>query len=185
MKNKFTQKGKDWNPSTGKLVDKNDLSVEVKNEQDNGQLLTLRAAVGMITEYWEGVLDDDIVAVSFDKQSILTVLSQEDCTGLRIYFGKEKGGKTSLIIVGTTGKFSRSPGANKTVDIGASAANLSIVPEKSKRSQVYSNPKSVQDTIIMEVGGPKKKGELNKLLGDNKSKKDDFDYQLAKLIESY
>jgi len=37
---------------------------------------------------------------SFEKQAVLDLLNQDDCTGLKFYFAKKEGGPADVVLVG-------------------------------------------------------------------------------------
>ncbi len=54
----------------------------------------------MIENYREKASKGSIYGTFFGKQSLLAILGQAECVGIRFYFGKDFGGKDQLILVG-------------------------------------------------------------------------------------
>ena len=127
------------------------------NSRGDGLGLSRRAAITMITDYWKdkkeayrnsdkSVLDDN-VAITFDKEALLLLLSQAGCDKIRFYFCKNHDNNTSLVMVGA---------GQDNHDITSADARGSIIPcDKSELNSVVNSRSSEEATLIMEVGGPK------------------------------
>jgi hypothetical protein len=62
---------------------------------------------------------------SFRKAEVQAILDQTNCSGIRIYFGRDKYGKERLLLVGITGSIDNSGNATTDLnDIHAAAANF-------------------------------------------------------------
>jgi len=62
--------------------------------------ITLAVASGMTKNYRDAAGSNATLAHYFGKKEVLELLDQEDCVGMRIYYGLDVDGKKQLIIVG-------------------------------------------------------------------------------------
>lgn len=67
-----------------------------------GSFVTLREASGWTANYRATISSGDILAQFVGKEKIMAILDQEDCVGIRIYYGLDDDGKKNLILVGAT-----------------------------------------------------------------------------------
>ncbi len=65
-----------------------------------GSFVTLREASGWTANYRATISSGDIIAHFFGTEKIKDILDQEDCVGIRIYYGIDDDGKKNLILVG-------------------------------------------------------------------------------------
>ncbi|MBL6447607.1 hypothetical protein JMN32_14915 [Fulvivirga sp. 29W222] len=138
--------------------EKKELQFDYDNFKDPapGRVISLKAATKMVHTHWKEQLDEidspekeqeinkRTAAITFSKRTLLLLLSQENCEGIRFYICKSpKPGnhlnlKTSLVLVGI--------GKNNQ-DLGVDGNDKSIFrPYRSADDS--SNP-----TILIEVGG--------------------------------
>lgn len=65
------------------------------------QLITLQEAQELTFAYQDSSMAlNQTIATSVDKNSILNLLNQTDCDGMRMYFGLDENNKLTLVIVG-------------------------------------------------------------------------------------
>ena len=62
--------------------------------------ISLTEAQRFINNYESEAEFSGVAGGLFDKQCVLDVLNQDDCIGLRYYFGKDDSGKVVLIMLG-------------------------------------------------------------------------------------
>ncbi len=66
------------------------------------QIITLQEAQELTFAYQDSAMAvNQTIATSVDKTSILNLLNQPNCEGMRIYFGLDDTNKLTLVIVGT------------------------------------------------------------------------------------
>lgn len=66
---------------------------------ENGSRITLAEAATMTAAYRVSH-PNGVLAQMYDKNLILDILNQENCCGLRLYYGKDQG-QNVMVIVGT------------------------------------------------------------------------------------
>ena len=64
----------------------------------------LTTAVEWTTNYRNPIQQGDTISHFFGKNIIQSILDQEDCMGIRIYYALDENGKKQLIIVGADAK---------------------------------------------------------------------------------
>lgn len=67
---------------------------------DEGTVVSLNDASRWTANYRKTVPAGDIIAHFIGKEKLLEILNQEDCVGVRIYYGIGDDGKKNLILVG-------------------------------------------------------------------------------------
>ncbi len=66
------------------------------------QIITLQEAQELTFAYQDSAMAvNQTIATSVDKTSILNLLNQPNCEGMRMYFGLDENNKLTLVIVGT------------------------------------------------------------------------------------
>jgi DNA-directed RNA polymerase sigma subunit (sigma70/sigma32) len=66
------------------------------------QIITLQEAQELTFAYQDSSMSvNQTIATSVDKTSILNLLNQPNCEGMRMYFGLDDNNKLTLVIVGT------------------------------------------------------------------------------------
>lgn len=66
------------------------------------QIITLQEAQELTFAYQESAIAvNQTIATSVDKTSILNLLNQANCEGMRMYFGLTENNKLTLVLVGT------------------------------------------------------------------------------------
>ncbi len=66
------------------------------------QIITLQEAQDLTFAYQESATAvNQTIATSVDKTSILNLLNQPNCEGMRMYFGLTENNKLTLVLVGT------------------------------------------------------------------------------------
>jgi len=65
-----------------------------------GSFVTLREASGWTANYRATISSGDIIAHFVGSEKVKAILDQEDCVGIRIYYGIDDDGKKNLILVG-------------------------------------------------------------------------------------
>lgn len=65
-----------------------------------GSFVTLREASGWTANYRATISSGEIIAHFFGTEKIKAILNQEDCVGIRIYYGIDENRKKNLILVG-------------------------------------------------------------------------------------
>jgi hypothetical protein len=64
------------------------------------QSITLEAASKLTENYRQQMKQGDIKCGGFFKESVLKILAQDGCEGMRCYFGVEENGSQTLVLVG-------------------------------------------------------------------------------------
>lgn len=67
-----------------------------------GSVVTLKDASGWTKNYRDTLPSDEIIAQFFGREKLLEILDQEDCMGIRFYYGIADDGKKNIIAVGAT-----------------------------------------------------------------------------------
>lgn len=67
-----------------------------------GSFVTLREASGWTANYRATISSGDIIAHFVGSEKVKAILDQEDCVGIRIYYGIDDDGKKNLILVGAS-----------------------------------------------------------------------------------
>jgi hypothetical protein len=67
---------------------------------DEGTVVTLAEAAEWTANYRKTIPEGDTIAHFVGKEKLLSILEQEDCVGIRFYYGKENDGAKNLIAVG-------------------------------------------------------------------------------------
>ncbi|MEN9998486.1 MAG: hypothetical protein RI922_1476 [Bacteroidota bacterium] len=65
-----------------------------------GSFVTLREASSWTSSYRATISSGEIIAHFFGTEKIKALLDQENCVGIRIYYGIDENGKKNLILVG-------------------------------------------------------------------------------------
>lgn len=149
MSLKYTLEGEGlgWDDVNGRFNNQAMVKANTPNHDFDGKLTSLKAAIKLIDAYWrDNRKPEDNVAIDFDKQSILTILSQENCSGIRFYFCKKEDNTISLVLVGINGEN----------DLNYENGRGTIMPTEDIISNSLPDEVEIQPTIIMEVGGPKR-----------------------------
>jgi len=66
-----------------------------------GEFITL-AEGGEMTKAWREGDNGSTKAVFFGRDKLIEILNQEDCVGIRMYFGKNEDNEKSLVLVGAS-----------------------------------------------------------------------------------
>jgi hypothetical protein len=69
---------------------------------DEGSVVTLTEASGWTANYRRTIASGEIIAQFVGRKKLLEILDQEDCMGIRFYYGIGDDGKKNLIAVGAT-----------------------------------------------------------------------------------
>ena len=69
-------------------------------DENTDHSISLNEAAQMTERYRESVATGSIIAGAFGKKSLQTILDQEGCVGIRIYFAKTEGEEVSLVLTG-------------------------------------------------------------------------------------
>lgn len=67
---------------------------------NEGAVVSLDDAAGWTANFRKTINEGDIIALFADKDKLLQILNQEDCMGIRFYFGIGDDGKPNLVAVG-------------------------------------------------------------------------------------
>jgi|688.fasta_scaffold524754_2 hypothetical protein len=67
---------------------------------DEGTVVTLAEAAEWTANYRKTIPEGDTIAHFVGKEKLLSILEQDDCVGIRFYYGKENDGAKNLIAVG-------------------------------------------------------------------------------------
>jgi hypothetical protein len=67
-----------------------------------GSVVTLKDASGWTKNYRDTLPSDEIIAQFFGREKLLEILDQEDCMGIRFYYGINDNGLKNIIAVGAT-----------------------------------------------------------------------------------
>lgn len=67
---------------------------------DEGSVVTLAEASGWTANYRRTVPAGEIISQFVGREKLLEILNQDDCMGVRIYYGIGDDGKKNLILVG-------------------------------------------------------------------------------------
>lgn len=67
-----------------------------------GSFVTLREASGWTANYRATISSGEIIAHFVGSEKVKAILDQEDCVGIRIYYGIDDDGKKNLILVGAS-----------------------------------------------------------------------------------
>jgi hypothetical protein len=65
-----------------------------------GAVVTLREASSWTANYRATIEDGDTIAHFVGTEKIKAIIDQEDCVGIRIYYGIDENGEKNLILVG-------------------------------------------------------------------------------------
>ena len=66
------------------------------------QIITLQEAQELTFAYQESAIAvNQTIATSVDKTTLLNLLNQPNCEGMRMYFGLTENNKLTLVVVGT------------------------------------------------------------------------------------
>jgi hypothetical protein len=65
--------------------------------------ISLAEAAELTANYRNAQPNDCIKAEFFGKNAILALLNQDNCMGMRIYYGQDNNGVKKLVLVGTDG----------------------------------------------------------------------------------
>lgn len=65
-----------------------------------GEFITLDEAAQMTARYRATIQPGETIAYAISKDFISRILNQNDCEGLRIYYGKNNLGETTLVVTG-------------------------------------------------------------------------------------
>lgn len=65
-----------------------------------GVVVTLREASSWTANYRATIEDGDTIAHFVGTEKIKAIIDQEDCVGIRIYYGIDENGEKNLILVG-------------------------------------------------------------------------------------
>jgi hypothetical protein len=69
---------------------------------NEGSVVTLAEASGWTANYRRTIASGEIIAQFVGRKKLLEILDQEDCMGIRFYYGIGDDGKKNLIGVGVT-----------------------------------------------------------------------------------
>lgn len=173
-KGKITMKGFHLKPGVTKFTkptekyEERDLFFDVRNDDDvsgMGQPITAQAASAMISDYHSKIVQDlnsirddekrkefvenTTIAVIFGKETLLRLLSQENCEGIRFYSCLNDENKPSLVLSGVDVNgcdlSAKTPEFNKNY-----VFQIDFIEEQHKMSNVE----------LDEKGGPKGKYTL-------------------------
>ena len=67
---------------------------------DEGSVVTLAEASGWTANYRRTIPTGEIISQFVGRNKIMEILNQDDCMGVRIYYGIGDDGKKNLILVG-------------------------------------------------------------------------------------
>lgn len=67
---------------------------------NEGEFITLREGSEMTKRYRNTIQSGDVIGQFFGSSIINEILNQNNCQGIRFYFGKSDSGKMSLVLVG-------------------------------------------------------------------------------------
>ncbi len=67
---------------------------------DEGSVVTLAEASGWTANYRRTVPAGEIISQFVGRNKLMEILNQDDCMGVRIYYGIGDDGKKNLILVG-------------------------------------------------------------------------------------
>lgn len=69
-------------------------------EENTDHSISLNEAAQMTKRYRQSVPAGSIIATGFGKNSLQSILNQEDCAGIRMYFALTEDNKISLVLTG-------------------------------------------------------------------------------------
>lgn len=67
---------------------------------NEGEIITIEEAVKYTKKYKDSEGASAIKAEFFGKNSLSEILNQENCVGIRFYFGKQENGNLNIVAVG-------------------------------------------------------------------------------------
>jgi hypothetical protein len=62
--------------------------------------ISLAEAAAMTKKFRQGAGQGAIIASAFNKKTLLDILNQEKCLGIRMYYAKKENGESTLVLVG-------------------------------------------------------------------------------------
>jgi hypothetical protein len=67
---------------------------------NEGEVVTLQEAAIWTANYRKTIVEGETIAHFIGKEKLKLILDQEDCVGVRIYYGLDENGENNLVFVG-------------------------------------------------------------------------------------